>query len=68
MAPTGGSNRLNAIATIAIAVYEWVGLAILRRAEQLLMEEVPIIPMYYYVSKSMVKPYVRGYFSNLLWM
>jgi oligopeptide transport system substrate-binding protein len=38
----------------------------LRRAEGILMDELPIIPMYYYVGKDMVKPYVRGFYSNLL--
>ena len=41
-------------------------LELLRRAEQILMDEVPIIPMYHYVSKNMVKPYVRGFYRNLL--
>jgi ABC-type oligopeptide transport system substrate-binding subunit len=30
------------------------------------MDEVPIIPLYFYVSKSMVQPYVRGFYGNLL--
>jgi hypothetical protein len=28
------------------------------------MQELPIIPVYFYVSTSMSKPYVRGYFQN----
>jgi oligopeptide transport system substrate-binding protein len=39
---------------------------ILRRAERLLMDELPIIPIYFYVGKNMVKPYVRGFYGNLL--
>jgi oligopeptide transport system substrate-binding protein len=39
---------------------------ILRRAEQILMDELPIIPIYYYVDKNMVRPYVRGFHHNLL--
>jgi oligopeptide transport system substrate-binding protein len=37
-----------------------------RRAERIVMDELPIIPIYYYVCKSMVKPYVRGFYGNLL--
>jgi len=37
----------------------------LERAERILMDEMPIIPIYFYVSKNMVKPYVRGWYSNL---
>lgn len=36
-----------------------------QEAEQLLMEELPILPIYFYVSKNMVKPYVRGFYNNL---
>ncbi|MEX2141735.1 MAG: peptide ABC transporter substrate-binding protein [Pirellulales bacterium] len=35
-----------------------------RQAEQILMDELPIIPTYFYVSTSMSKPYVRGYYQN----
>jgi ABC-type oligopeptide transport system substrate-binding subunit len=37
-----------------------------QRAERILMDELPIIPLYFYVSKSMVQPYVRGFYGNLL--
>jgi len=37
----------------------------LQRAERILMDELPIIPIYYYVSKNMVKPYVRGWYNTL---
>jgi oligopeptide transport system substrate-binding protein len=37
----------------------------LERAEQILMEEMPIIPIYFYVSKNLVRPYVRGWYNNL---
>jgi oligopeptide transport system substrate-binding protein len=39
---------------------------LLYRAEELLMNDLPLIPIYYYVSKNMVKPYVRGFYPNLL--
>ena len=29
------------------------------------MDEMPIIPIYYYVSRNMVRPYVRGFYNNL---
>lgn len=38
---------------------------ILHDAEALLMEEQPIIPLYHYVSKNLVKPHVKGFFLNV---
>ena len=38
---------------------------VLHEAEQLLMNELPLLPVYFYVSKNMVKPYVRGFHNNL---
>jgi oligopeptide transport system substrate-binding protein len=38
---------------------------ILRQAEEILLSELPIIPIYFYVSKNLVKPHVRGIHSNL---
>jgi oligopeptide transport system substrate-binding protein len=35
-------------------------LAMLRRAEQILLDEVPIIPVYYYVNKFMFRENVKG--------
>ena len=40
-------------------------LRILEQAERILMDELPIIPLYFYVSKNMVKPHVRGFYNNL---
>jgi oligopeptide transport system substrate-binding protein len=37
----------------------------LEEAEHILLEELPILPIYSYVSKNMVKPYVRGFYNNL---
>jgi oligopeptide transport system substrate-binding protein len=37
----------------------------LERAERILMDELPIIPIYFYVSRNMVKPHVRGFCNNL---
>ena len=38
---------------------------LLQSAERLLMDEMPIIPIYYYVSRNMVRPRVRGFYNNL---
>ncbi len=40
-------------------------LKILQEAEALLMAEQPIIPLYHYVSKNLVKPHVKGFFLNV---
>lgn len=34
-------------------------------AEKILMTELPIAPIYFYVSKDMVQPYVKGFYHNL---
>ena len=38
---------------------------LLQNAERILMDEMPILPIYFYVSKNMVKPHVRGFYNNL---
>ncbi|WP_442482503.1 peptide ABC transporter substrate-binding protein [Aeoliella sp. SH292] len=38
---------------------------LLHRAEVILMAEGPIVPIYYYYSRNMVKPHVRGFYNNL---
>ncbi len=38
---------------------------ILESAERMLMDEMPIIPLYFYVSRNMVRPWVRGFYNNL---
>lgn len=40
-------------------------LQILTRAERILMDELPILPIYFYVSKNMVNPKVKGFTSTL---
>ena len=40
-------------------------LAFFGQAERILMDELPVIPIYYYVSAQMVKPYVRGFYPNI---
>ncbi len=37
----------------------------LRKAESLLVEDVPVLPLYHYVSKSLVGPEVEGWTDNL---
>ncbi len=41
-------------------------LTLLEKAERILMDELPILPIYSYKSKCMVKPYVRGFYNNAL--
>jgi oligopeptide transport system substrate-binding protein len=38
---------------------------ILAEAEAILIDETPIIPMYFYVSKNLVKPYVKGFCNDV---
>lgn len=38
---------------------------LLEKSERLLMDEQPIIPVYFYVSKNMVRPWVRGFYNTL---
>jgi len=38
---------------------------LLRDAETILMRELPVLPIYYYVSRDMVRPYVRGFHKNV---
>ena len=40
-------------------------MALLQQAETLLMRDMPVIPLYYYVSRHLVKPRVRGYQDNV---
>lgn len=40
-------------------------LEMLSRAEQILMDEMPIIPIYSYVSLNIVRPYVKNFYPNL---
>jgi oligopeptide transport system substrate-binding protein len=37
----------------------------LEQAERILMDEMPIVPIFYYVSRNLVRPYVRGWYNNL---
>jgi len=37
----------------------------LEQAEKILLDELPILPIYFYTTKNMVKPYVRGFYNNV---
>jgi oligopeptide transport system substrate-binding protein len=39
---------------------------LLQAAERVMLEDMPIIPLYFYVKARMVKPWVRGYESNIM--
>ncbi len=36
-----------------------------QQAEKILLDELPILPIYFYTSKNLVKPYVRGFYNNV---
>ncbi|MGH8297834.1 MAG: peptide ABC transporter substrate-binding protein [Steroidobacteraceae bacterium] len=40
--------------------------ALLERAEQVMLADQPVIPIYFYVSKHLVKPRVTGWYSNIM--
>ena len=61
------SKRYDALITQAGKTVDRDGrYALLQEAEALLMAELPIIPIYTYVSKSLVSPDVRGWHPNIL--
>jgi len=39
---------------------------LLEQAEQLMLRDQPVIPIYFYVSKHLVKPRVTGWYSNIM--
>lgn len=42
-----------------------IRMELIKEAEAILLAEQPIVPIYFYVSKNMVKPHVRGFFPNI---
>jgi oligopeptide transport system substrate-binding protein len=40
--------------------------ALLEQAEQVMLADQPVIPIYFYVSKHLVKPRVRGWYSDIM--
>ena len=39
---------------------------ILEEAERVMLEETPIIPIYFYISKHLIKPWVGGFVPNIM--
>jgi ABC-type transport system substrate-binding protein len=37
-----------------------------RKAEEILLDEAAVLPLYFAVTRSMVQPYVKGYYHNVL--
>jgi ABC-type oligopeptide transport system substrate-binding subunit len=40
--------------------------ALLEQAEQLMLHDTPLIPLYFYVNKHLVKPEVTGWYDNVM--
>ncbi|MEO1495826.1 MAG: peptide ABC transporter substrate-binding protein [Planctomycetota bacterium] len=40
-------------------------LAMLRRAEEILMDKGPLIPLFYYATRYLVRPHVKGFYYNV---
>jgi oligopeptide transport system substrate-binding protein len=40
--------------------------ALLEEAERLMLQDTPVMPVYFYVNKHLVKPYVRGWQDNVM--
>ena len=71
---TGGENNCTGysnpeydklIADAAQEVDEAKRMEMLEHAERILMDDMPIIPVYFYVSRNVVKPKVRNFYNNL---
>jgi oligopeptide transport system substrate-binding protein len=41
-------------------------MAKLEEAERIMLDDMPVLPMYYYVSKKLVKPWVAGFMDNIM--
>ena len=39
---------------------------LLQAAERVLLQDLPILPLYFYVSKHLVKPWVGGFEANIM--
>ncbi len=70
----GGNNRAGwsspdydaHIRAAAAGTSQAARFAAFQAAEAILMREVPIMPVYFYVSKSLIQPSVRGWHPNIL--
>jgi ABC-type oligopeptide transport system substrate-binding subunit len=56
-------DRLLAEAAVTVDLRQRSGL--LRQAERLALQDMPYAPLYYYVSKSLVKSYLKGWQDNI---
>lgn len=56
-------DALMAEAAVTIDPQQRAGL--MRQAEAVALRDMPYIPIYYYVSKNLVKPYVKGWEANI---
>jgi oligopeptide transport system substrate-binding protein len=65
---TGWSSaRYDALIRDAAAVLDPAErLALLADAESILLEELPVLPIYFYVTQSMFNPRIGGFYNNLL--
>ena len=41
-------------------------MALLEEAERIMLDDMPILPIYMYVTKRVVKPWVAGYVDNIM--
>ncbi len=71
---TGGENNNTGFANpeydklisdAATEVDKTKRMELLEKSERMLMDEQPIIPVYFYVSRNMVRPWVRGFYNTL---
>ncbi|WP_347243625.1 peptide ABC transporter substrate-binding protein [Thermogutta sp.] len=54
------------ISQAQVEVDEQRRLAYFGEAETILLQEMPILPLYFPVTRAMVRPYVHGYYGNVL--
>ena len=61
-----GNSRFDALIHDAAAESDPADrLKMLHDAEAILMDQAPILPIYFYVSKNMIRPYVKGFYPNI---
>lgn len=60
-----GNQQYDALLDRAAALAGSQRVELLQQAETLLMRDMPVIPLYYYVSRHLVKPGVRGFHDNV---
>jgi oligopeptide transport system substrate-binding protein len=59
--------RYDALLTSAAAETDHVRRrALLEEAERVMLEDQPLLPLYFYVNKHLVKPYVKGWRNNVM--